>query len=74
MIPSCPAHVGSLLAVPLWVGACEAESFYASIGLLLGEYIVAECWFGPTIAALYSVRDARAAALSLAPEHRVDRR
>ena len=24
-----------------------------SIGMLLGEYIVAECWFGPTLASLY---------------------
>ena len=44
---------GSLLAVPLWLGTCYADSFYGSIGMLFGEYLVAECWFGPTLAALY---------------------
>jgi len=44
---------GSLLAVPFWIGAVKADSFEASIGLLFGEYIVAECWFGPALASLY---------------------
>ncbi|EKX42463.1 hypothetical protein GUITHDRAFT_111436 [Guillardia theta CCMP2712] len=41
--------VGSILAVPFWIGACKADS----ISLLFLEYIVAECWFGPTLAALF---------------------
>jgi len=44
---------GSLLAVPFWLGTCYSDSFEASIALLFGEYIVAECWFGPTLASLY---------------------
>ena len=44
---------GSLLAVPFWLGTCYSDSFTVSIGLLFCEYIVAECWFGPTLASLY---------------------
>jgi hypothetical protein len=34
----------------------HADDFYTSIGMLFGEYIVAECWFGPVLASLYKVR------------------
>lgn len=39
--------------MPLWVAVCQSTDFYTSIGLLFGEYIVAECWFGPVLASLY---------------------
>ena len=46
--------VGSLLAIPAFWYTLHAPSFeYAMIYLAI-EYIVAECWFGPTVAVLQS--------------------
>ena len=44
--------LGSLLAIPLWVGTLTAPTLTASLACLFGEYLAAECWFGPVIAAL----------------------
>lgn len=44
--------VGCLLAVPCWIGVVSGTNFYVSLGFLLAEYIVAECWFGPTVTIL----------------------
>ncbi len=47
--------VGSLLAIPAWYQATHAgTNFEASMFWLAVEYLVAECWFGPTIAVLQS--------------------
>jgi MFS family permease len=47
--------VGSLLAAPCWAGFVLASTPEAAAGFLLLEYLVAECWFGPTLASLFSV-------------------
>lgn len=44
--------VGSLLAVPAWWLTCHASTFDAAMIWLGVEYLVAECWFGPTVAVL----------------------
>ena len=47
--------VGSLLAIPAWYQTTHAGAkFEASMFWLAVEYLVAECWFGPTIAVLQS--------------------
>lgn len=47
--------VGSLLAAPLWAAFVLVDDpTYAAICLFF-EYIVAECWFGPTLAVLFDV-------------------
>ena len=43
---------GSLLAIPLWVGTLTAPTLETSLCFLFAEYLAAECWFGPVIAAL----------------------
>ncbi|CAM9443933.1 unnamed protein product [Phaeothamnion confervicola] len=44
---------GSLLAIPCWMGAVsEIGGFYEAMAFLLVEYVVAECWFGPTVTIL----------------------
>jgi len=46
---------GSLLAAPAWYLAIHStESFQIAMGWLTIEYLVAECWFGPTISTLLS--------------------
>ena len=46
---------GSLLAAPTWYLAIHStESFQIAMLWLSIEYLVAECWFGPTISALLS--------------------
>ena len=44
--------IGSLLAVPLWYLTVHATTFESSMIYLAAEYLVAECWFGPTVASL----------------------
>jgi len=45
--------VGSLLAAPMWYFAIESnQSFEVAMTWLAAEYLVAECWFGPTISVL----------------------
>jgi len=47
--------VGSLLAAPTWYLAIHCtESFQVAMVWLTIEYLVAECWFGPTISTLLS--------------------
>ncbi len=46
--------VGSLLAVPAWWLTCHASTFDTAMFWLAIEYLVAECWFGPTVAVLQS--------------------
>jgi MFS family permease len=45
--------IGSLLAAPAWyMSVHTADSFELSMAWLATEYLVAECWFGPTISTL----------------------
>lgn len=47
--------VGSLLAAPAWymaVHTASIDTFATSMTWLAIEYLVAECWFGPTISVL----------------------
>lgn len=47
--------VGSLLAAPTWYLAIHStDSFEIAMLWLTIEYLVAECWFGPTISTLLS--------------------
>ena len=47
--------VGSLLAAPTWYFAIHStDSFQVAMIWLTIEYLVAECWFGPTISTLLS--------------------
>eukprot|EP00547_Thalassionema_nitzschioides_P009833 CAMPEP_0194230030 /NCGR_PEP_ID=MMETSP0156-20130528/44199_1 /TAXON_ID=33649 /ORGANISM="Thalassionema nitzschioides, Strain L26-B" /LENGTH=410 /DNA_ID=CAMNT_0038962603 /DNA_START=121 /DNA_END=1350 /DNA_ORIENTATION=- len=46
--------VGSLLAVPAWWMTVHASDFDSAMIWLAVEYLVAECWFGPTVAVLQS--------------------
>jgi hypothetical protein len=44
---------GSILAAPAWFLAVQPhQDFQTSMGFLALEYLVAECWFGPTISTL----------------------
>ena len=57
------------------LGTCYSSSFYAR--MLFGEYIVAECWFAPTLApdvcpqpaCLYCITSFTAALLALWPHY-----
>ena len=45
--------VGSVLAAPAWYLAIHSDqSFQTAMAWLAVEYLVAECWFGPTISTL----------------------
>lgn len=46
--------VGSALAVPAWWLTIHASTFNSAMFWLAVEYLVAECWFGPTVAVLQS--------------------
>lgn len=47
--------IGAVLGCPFIAICCLADNFYVSIFLgLFIEYLVAECWFGPYMAALQS--------------------
>ena len=43
---------GSLLGIPFWLGTLQSPSLEASLGCLFFEYLLAECWFGPTVTQL----------------------
>ena len=47
--------LGSLLAAPLFAGFLLSPNPETALLFLVGEYLVAECWYGPTLAALFSV-------------------
>ena len=42
---------GSLLAIPFWLATIHAGTLELSLAALFVEYLLAECWFGPTVAA-----------------------
>lgn len=44
--------VGSILAAPTFYMAMHADSFQLAMIWLSVEYLVAECWFGPTISSM----------------------
>jgi MFS family permease len=46
--------VGTFLAIPTWWLTAHASTFNAAMVWLAMEYLVAECWFGPTVAVLQS--------------------
>jgi MFS family permease len=46
--------VGSWLAAPLWAAFLLTSSPQAAAVFLLCEYLAAECWFGPTLAAIFA--------------------
>ena len=47
--------IGNLLAIPAWYMAISSgHSFQVAMVWLAIEYLVAECWFGPTISVLQS--------------------
>ena len=49
---------GSMLAAPAWYFTMHTtESFNVAMTWLATEYIVAECWFGPTISSLLGTVD-----------------
>ena len=56
--------IGSLLAAPLWAAFILSKDPAIAALCLLGEYLTAECWFGPTLASLFQVvpRDRRGTA------------
>jgi MFS family permease len=45
---------GTLLAIPTWWLTAHASTFDTAMVWLAVEYLVAECWFGPTVAVLQS--------------------
>jgi peptidoglycan/LPS O-acetylase OafA/YrhL len=45
--------IGSLLAVPAWSSFILANDPTIAAISLFAEYLVAECWIGPTLAVLY---------------------
>jgi len=58
-IPLLLPIVGSTLAIPAWYLTTHAagttdDAFKIAMFWLAAEYLVAECWFGPTIAVLQS--------------------
>ena len=55
---------GSVLAVPFWLATLYAPSLEVSLACLFCEYLLAECWFGPTIAALQAAAPAGAQGLT----------
>ena len=59
--------IGSILAAPLWAAFVLVDDPTYAAGCLFLEYIVAECWFGPTLAVLFNVvpKERRGAAQGL---------
>ena len=50
--------IGSALAVPAFYYTVHAPSFEMAMIGLASEYLVAECWFGPTVSVLLQSTDA----------------
>lgn len=50
--------IGSALAVPTFYYTVHAPSFEMAMIGLASEYLVAECWFGPTVSVLLQSTDA----------------
>ena len=44
--------IGSALAAPAWALFVLSDKPEWAVGFLFAEYLVAECWFGPTLAAI----------------------
>jgi MFS family permease len=55
---------GSVLAIPFWLATLYAPTLQLSLTALFLEYLVAECWFGPTVAALQRAAPVRLRGLS----------
>ncbi len=55
---------GSLLAIPFWLATIHAGTLELSLAALFVEYLLAECWFGPTVAALQKSAPAGAQGLT----------
>ncbi|KAL1510874.1 hypothetical protein AB1Y20_005706 [Prymnesium parvum] len=47
--------LGCCLAIPFWIGTIKSPTIELSLAFLFAEYLVAECWFGPTIASLQNI-------------------
>lgn len=59
--------IGCLLGCPFMAICCLSSNFYVSLCVgLFGEYLVAECWFGPFIAALQGALPNEARAMGVA--------
>lgn len=59
--------IGCLLGCPFICICCLSSNFYVSLCVgLFGEYLVAECWFGPFIAALQASLPNEARAMGVA--------
>jgi len=43
---------GTMLAIPLWLATLGAPTIELSLAALFLEYLLAECWLGPTVASL----------------------
>ena len=55
---------GSVLAIPCWIATLNAPTLELSLGALFLEYLLAECWFGPTVAGLQDAAPPRAQGLT----------
>jgi hypothetical protein len=44
--------LGAVIALPFMFGVVCSPTFFTAMLCLVGEYLAAECWFGPTLAFL----------------------
>lgn len=59
--------IGCIVACPFMAICCLSSNFYVSILVgLLGEYLTAECWFGPFMSCLQSSLPPRARGMGVA--------
>lgn len=58
--------LGTLLGLPCIAVMLLATSFYVSIGGLVLEYLVAECWFAPVISVLQNALPPKARGMGIA--------
>ena len=49
--------IGSILTVPCWIFFIRASTIEMTMVALTFEYLFAECWFGPTLATLFTTVD-----------------
>ena len=49
--------IGSILTVPCWIFFIQASTLEMTMVALAFEYLFAECWFGPTLATLFTTVD-----------------
>jgi MFS family permease len=48
------AAFGSMLATPFWIGFVLSDTANTALLFLFFEYLFGECWFGPTLASLFT--------------------